>query len=324
MEIRFRAIHEPHAGEQWQRVFDDYWPAYRDWFLRDGDGGRPGFVTCRARLREHLPELVPLWEHLVELAGGGDRQARMLSLYCPTPYMSGCSQVVCDDPDRGPVLARNYDYRPDSCDGVLLRSRWHDTEVIASSDCMWGVLDGINEHGLVVSLAFGGSRRVGDGFGIPLILRYILEFCRSVDEGTAVLCRVPSSMAYNVTLADASGGRATVQIAPGVPARTKTHPYATNHQDEVEWEAHAVATCTREREQRLHELLGERGRTHLAAEFQQEPLFQTSYSKGFGTLYTALYTAREGRVTFYWPGRTWSLGFDDFPEGEMAVRYRDG
>jgi predicted choloylglycine hydrolase len=27
----------------------------------------------------------------------------------------------------------------------------------------------VNERGLVVSLAFGGRREVGDGFGIPLI-----------------------------------------------------------------------------------------------------------------------------------------------------------
>ena len=30
----------------------------------------------------------------------------------------------------------------------------------------------MNEYGLVVALSFGGSREVGDGFGIPLILRY--------------------------------------------------------------------------------------------------------------------------------------------------------
>ena len=45
-------------------------------------------------LREHMPELVPTWERLVELAGGGDVAARMLSMWRPPSYLSGCSQGV--------------------------------------------------------------------------------------------------------------------------------------------------------------------------------------------------------------------------------------
>ena len=39
-------------------------------------------------LRAHMPELVPAYERLVDLAGGGDVAARMLSLYRPPPYLA--------------------------------------------------------------------------------------------------------------------------------------------------------------------------------------------------------------------------------------------
>ena len=77
------------------------------------------------------------------------------------------------------------------------------TPVLAMSDCGWGAIDGINAAGLSVSLAFGGRTAVGEGFGIPLVLRYSLQTCETTAEAGAVLTRVPSHMSYNVTVLDA-------------------------------------------------------------------------------------------------------------------------
>ena len=82
------------------------------------------------------------------------------------------------------------------------------------SDCLIGLLDGINESGLAVSLAFGGNRTVGDGFGVPIILRYVLQTCRTAEQAARVLARVPTHMAYNVTVLDRSQIRFTVRLAP--------------------------------------------------------------------------------------------------------------
>ena len=54
--------------------------------------------------------------------------------------------------------------------------------VVGTEDCGWGLLDGVNDAGLAVSLTFGGRPQVGDGFGIPLILRYVLQTCTDVDQ----------------------------------------------------------------------------------------------------------------------------------------------
>jgi hypothetical protein len=52
-----------------------------------------------------------------------------------------------------------------------------------------------------------GRLAVGEGFGIPLVIRYVLEVCGTVEEAVGVLCRVPVHMSYNITALDRSGRR---------------------------------------------------------------------------------------------------------------------
>ena len=126
------------------------------------------------------------------------------------------------------MLIRNYDYSAHLWEATLLHNAWNGRQVIAMSDCLWGVLDGMNENGLAISLAFGGRQIVGNGFGIPLILRYILEICETVSQSIEVLGRVPSHMSYNVTMLDKSGcardGLRRTRSRPGCLATTRGQP----------------------------------------------------------------------------------------------------
>ena len=54
-------------------------------------------------------------------------------------------------------------------------------------------------------MAFGGRKVWGSGFGIPLVIRYVLETCSSTDEACDVLKRIPVHMGYIVTVVDKSG-----------------------------------------------------------------------------------------------------------------------
>ena len=51
--------------------------------------------------------------------GGGDLEARFLSLWCPPAHIAGCSQMVWLNPagKEGPALLRNYDYSPALLEG---------------------------------------------------------------------------------------------------------------------------------------------------------------------------------------------------------------
>ena len=250
-----------------------------------------------------MPELVPLYEHLCELVGGGDAAARFLSLYRPTPFMTGCSQAAWIRRDESPTLVRNYDYAPHLYEGVNLFSAWNGSRCITMTDCFWGALDGLNEHGLAVALAFGGRRVVGDGFAIPLVLRYVLDTCATMDEAVATLSRVPSHMAYNVLVLDRDGRTAVVQVAPDHKAVILDERICTNHQGDVDWPEHARLTRTLEREAYLRETIDLPTETldTFIARFLSPPLNQASTFRHWRTLYTAVYQPREGICTYLWP-----------------------
>ncbi len=321
IEVTFRAVAEDLPGAALLDQFERTWPAYRAWYLREGEAARPSFVQCRRMLREHLPELVPTWERLVELVGGGDLEARFLSLYDPPAFSAGCTQALWTH--RSPALVRNYDYAPHQFDGLILRTRLNGTPVIAMSDCVWGVLDGINGHGLVVSLAFGGRRPVAPGFGITVVLRYILEFCRDVAEAVEVLRRVPIHLGYNLALLDRDGRHATVFVAPDRPARVEPWLVSANRQaadarpDEPSVQDSALREATVQA--RLSDPAS--GPSQLVEAFLTEPVWRDPARHGWGTLYTACYHPREGAMTLRWRQAEWRQTLDHFEPGRRVVAF---
>ena len=317
----FRSIDTDQADAKWTALFNDLWPAYRAWFLIQGDAARPTYARCIKQLRRYMPELEPTYQQLVELAGGSDSAARFLSMYCPPPYLSGCTQAVWTGEE--PVLVRNYDYNAGRFEGVLLKTKWNEQTVIAMSDALWGVLDGINESGLALSLAFGGRVDVGDGFGIPIILRYILEFCTDTASAIEVLKRVPTHMSYNITIVDKWQRFATVYVAPDKPAVVRQVPVATNHQGKIEWARHAWATATLERESAIQAILSDVGETAngLLAGFLRPPVFNASHQRGFGTLYTAVYKPYSATANYLWQNHVWHFGIQHFHEQQCEITF---
>lgn len=321
MAVIFQAISELQPGPKWQHLFERLWPSYHQWFLKQGDHARPLFLSCESALKQHMPELLPTYSRLVELGGGSDAVARFLSLYCPTPYLSGCSQAVWTRDES--FLVRNYDYSSKLWEGLLLRTCWNGKQVMAMSDCLWGVLDGMNDDGLAVSLAFGGRKTLGIGFGIPLILRYILEFCDSTEQAEEVLMRVPSHMAYNVTVLDRSGKHATVFVSPDRATVVSRRLLATNHQDSVDWPEHARATASLDRAHVLSLRVQDSEETHerFVSRFLEPPLYQVNHQHGWGTLYTTTYNPVRGTLTCRWPGYCLEKTFDHFTEQAVALRF---
>lgn len=321
LTVIFRSVREAAPGPKWQHLFRQFWPAYEAWFFSEGDAARPPYLSSLRALRAAMPELASTYEALCELGGGSDRAARFLSLYCPPAYLSGCSQLVWHDGE--PALIRNYDYAPWLCESILLLTAWNGRRVMAMSDCMWGVLDGMNENGLAVSLSFGGRRALGEGFGAPLLLRYVLEVCTTVAEAAEALAGIAVHMAYNVTMVDRQGHYLTLFLAPDRAALVCHTPLATNHQRRVELAHHAAFTRSVEREHYLRMRLGQHGDTveSVTGDFLRPPLYATEYRHGFGTLYTAVYRPCRGAVQLHWPGHSWHQSFRDFREGQCLVQF---
>ncbi len=322
MDLHFRWIAETEPGPGWAELAASSLEACRAWYLRDGNRSRPSLRECRAALRQHVPELVDTWQRLVDLLDEGPVVARMLSLWCPPAYAAGCSQAVWSR--EHPLLVRNYDYHPLACEGASLTSAWTpERRVIASLDCLWGALDGMNSDGLAVSLAFGSRRSVGKGFGIPLILRYVLETCATTEEALSVLRRVPSHMAYNVSVLDASGDHAVACLAPRTETRVRREAVATNHQAELEWPLSDRDASSLRRERHLAKLLRSRntaGQAFLDA-FLAPPLYATDWAGGYGTIYTVAYQPDARRAEFRWPDQKVVQSLDRPIDGELIVGF---
>ena len=145
---------------------------------------------------------------------------------------------------------------------------------------------------------------MGDGFGIPLVLRYVLQTCTNVDQAVAALGRVPTHMSYNVTVTDPSGQVATVFVAPDRPARRTDDAATTNHQGDVEWQPYCDAIRSEERLALLAERLG-RGDDvgSMTAAYLRHPLYARKFHHGFGSLYTAVLRPDQRSITYHWPGQ---------------------
>jgi len=319
LHLNWRAISEAQPGPKWAGLFAEYWPGYHRWWLREGAEARPGYLDSVKALDAHMPELMPIYDRLCDLAGGSDHASRFLSFYCPPPYLSGCSQAIW--PGAEPVLVRNYDYSPHAFDGIILRTEWQGRQVMGTSDGLWGLVDGINDAGLAVSLTFGGRRVVGDGFGVPIVLRYVLQTCDTAEQAGEVLARVPTHMSYNVTVIDAQRRYLTALMAPDRPTTITHAAVATNHQEKVEWDSHARFTATVERERFLLQRLT----LHVEPEekfigaFLKPPLYSSEFRHGFGTLYTAVYHPRRLQMEVCWPRARWCKDLNAFQDGEMLI-----
>lgn len=316
-------IREEQPGPRWRALFEATWPAYRTWYLQDGDAARPDLATARARLVEHMPELVATWEAMVDLTGGDEVAARMLTMWDAPAFAPGCSQAA--QPGDDPILVRNYDYSPDLFEWVAYSSEFTGRKVIGTSDCLWGLLDGMNEDGLVISLTYGGRLSSGPGFAIPLVVRYLLEIAGTVAEARVALDRLPVAASYNLTMMDASGAVVTAFVSPGSAPEYDNSAVATNHRGRVpEHPEHARNLRSVERQDHLLGLLDKPAEPDaLAAAFLRPPLYNRRYAEGFGTLFTAAYRPRRQELTYSWPEVSFTRTFDS-PDDTIAVSLQEG
>ena len=323
LEFVFRSLCENRVGSVWQYHFKRLWPAYRRWFLRYGEKDRPTYLESLLALRQYMPEFLPTYEAMVEAAGGGDYAARFLAQYKPPPLFRGCSQAVYVKDE--PVIVRNYDYSPFIYDGLLMKSRFDQREVIAMTDCMSGVLDGMNEDGLAIAMAFGGREEFGDGFGITLLIRYMLEYATNVKEAVELGRDIPVHGAYNLTLIYADANHATMEIAPEQTTRVTNAAVATNHQKAGNWPLYEKTVRSEQRYRFLEEVVAKQqdSAASFAARFLQPPLYSNQFARGFGTLYTSAYYPCRRECHYLWPKHEWRFNFQNFTETQYHINFYD-
>ncbi|MEH0548787.1 C45 family autoproteolytic acyltransferase/hydrolase [Streptomyces sp. B21-105] len=301
----FRAIEVGDGSDgRWAGHTQALWPLAEGWMTAESRTPK-GADRARRLFETHMPELVPV---LDRLAGQLDRPEgeTFLTLAALRPFFSGCTQI-----GGGGTLLRNYDFSPDECEGTIVSSHFL-RPVIGMQDAAWGLLDGMNDAGLAVSLTFGGRLVHGPGFAILIVLRYLLETCTTVDEAVARLKSLPVAIPQNVTLIDPEQAR-TVFVGPDIPLTEAPDACAANHQ-------HLPVPDEQEKSSRTQERLNavRAAGTDVAA-MLEPPLYQSAYEERLGTVYTARYRPSEGRVVYHWPGESWEQSFDAFAPGSRTV-----
>ena len=323
MQRQLTLLSEDYPAGAWADIHHRFWPAWRKWF--DAKGGSSASVEDSHRaIRRYMPELERLIDRLANIAPNDETFRSFLTFWCPPRYLTNCSQAASHDA-HGPFLIRNYDLDPALNELTLLRTNWRGKRVIGMVDGLSGLSDGINENGLAISLSFGGRLKVGVGFGIPLIIRYILEVCTDVQDAIEVLRRIPCHMSYNVTLTDRAGDTITVFLAPDRPPMIKHQNWATNHQIGVELTGHGRFSATMERAEILQAALSEPTpptAEQLKQRFLSAPVFAKNYDQGFGTVFTSLYRPASSSLELIFSNGSagqWSV--NDWPTSRIPLRF---
>ncbi|WP_323377023.1 C45 family peptidase [Streptomyces smaragdinus] len=303
----FRAIEIGDGRDgRWASYARPLWQEMEGLLTDEGRTGR-GADRVRTLFRTHMPELVPA---LDRLAGQLDRPGAeaFLTHAALRPFSRSCTQI-----GRPGSLLRNYDLPPEQCEGAIVSSCFL-RPVIGMQDMLWGLLDGMNDAGLAVSLTWGGRSAYGPGFSILIVARYLLETCDTVDEAVDRLRSLPVAVPQNLTLVDPAKA-VTVYVGPDIPPTTAPDACAANHQHLPVTDEQEQAMQTQER---LHAIRA--AGTDVAA-MLRPPLYRTVDEQGSRTLYTAHYRPTEGRVTYYWPGESWQQSFGDFTPGSRTVAW---
>jgi predicted choloylglycine hydrolase len=168
---------------------------------------------CIALCREIYPEVI---YEMQGLADGmeisfNDFAGWIFCIYC-YEYQHGCTCFAFKD-DRTIIFGRNSDFFTKikkACESALYSpDRGH--RFIGNSTAMVQMEDGYNEHGLAIGLTYIFPRVIKPGLNAGILLRYILEKCRTVQEALEALRTLPISSSQTFTMVDKSGAMAVVE-----------------------------------------------------------------------------------------------------------------
>jgi predicted choloylglycine hydrolase len=314
--IRLPAPREaPHA---WRTYLTDHWSAVSPRWARVPAAS---VHELRVAIARYMPGLLPDWDALADSLADWDLgRLQMLSNWNLVPFFDGCS-IARSMASGHPTLLRNYDIGTEDHRGCLhLESSCDGHWMLGSAETGWGFVDGVNDRGLAAAIAFGGDFSGGDGWSIPVLMRYMLNICATVEEAAGFLESVPHTMCQNFLLVDAQGGSNVVYASADRGVRTdRGATECSNHQGEVREPKHAAFTRTVERLDYLRQAAG----SLRLPDMMRPPLYSNLFKERFGTVYSVEYDPVLGAAHFAWPDATELLLGPDSPETQVEVTFTE-
>lgn len=287
-----------------------------------------------------------------ELAGFADAlgvQLAQIYYYGMTYLLPRCSQIAVLPgmaADGIPVVARNYEFSHEAEDFCLVKTAVKGKYThIGTSVLHFGRDDGLNEHGLSVTMSSCGFPVGGlpfmraprlKGLQFWAVIRALLENCRDVQEALCYLKGMPVAFNLNLMLLDKGGCLALVETLDGRYAvkELNTHSpeqilWATNHAVLPELTVHEpqVLTHSVQRYEWVKKEL--QGRNGITREELKDMLLSKYpnglcchfYKEFFGTTKSMLISPADGTVELCWGGRAengWQTYTVDEPLGNRV------
>lgn len=144
---------------------------------------------------------------------------QLLYYFASCRYNGGCSQMAVlpkITSDGHIYLARNYDYSPEESDLCLMTTKVEGkANHIGFSELWFGRTDGINEHGLCISMsnAAPGITANCNGLEFWVVIRVVLDSCTTVNEAIVLIDSIPTSTYTNFIVVDRSANAALIEVA---------------------------------------------------------------------------------------------------------------
>jgi predicted choloylglycine hydrolase len=260
--------------------------------------------------------------------------------YCPS-LGGNCSQLAVLSPatnDQHIYAGRSYEWTHTEEDLKLFTTRVKGKAGHIGFSCLlFGRHDGLNEHGLLVSMTGGGI------FGVPfkhrgpmfwLVIRSLLDWCTSVDEAVERLESIPMAGYFSLMLADKGDNAAIVEFADGQMSLNRVtgespEPYvfSVNHFRQPKTIKFNKLNCgiighsrtretliTRWYKAQARKTSKESTRTLFAAK-HPSGLCSHFYNEGFGTLWSMIFDVTQSSVEVCFSAPTHnkyhSFGLDD-------------
>jgi predicted choloylglycine hydrolase len=183
--------------------------------------GFSDFRELQAFFEEHCPGLNDEMQGFAD--GLGVKLTEILSYSASYTVPKNCSQVAVLSSvtnDKHVYVGRSYEWTYTEEDLRLCTTRIEGkAKHIGFSTFLFGRADGMNEHGVSATFTGGGIFGVPckhKGFQSHLVIRSILDNCKSVNDAIKFVQKIPVSGFFSLMIADRSSNVALVEFADGV------------------------------------------------------------------------------------------------------------
>lgn len=171
---------------------------------------------CVTKYEKYFPEIL---DEIQGIADGNQvpvetLQAMLFSMYC-FEFDNRCTCfAICTNDEI--LFARNSDFLV-SLEKLYMNCIYRLNGSYAfngNTTAYVQMEDGVNEHGFAVGLTFVYPKVRKPGFNSGMLVRYMLEKCKTTKEAIAELHRLPIASAQTLTIADRDGEIAVVECNP--------------------------------------------------------------------------------------------------------------